>query len=468
MVFGDVFERFVASCPACVMFRALMEHIFAPAKLDALFHRAAEKQYERELLFSTLVDLLSQVVTRSSKTVHAAYVRSRARISVSVRALYDKLDHVEPGTSRALVQHTAKQVSELIDGTKGCCEKLLKGYRVRILDGNHLGKTEHHLDVLRRTAAGALPGQCLALLDPQRMVIEDVIPCEDGHAQERSLLTLVLPTIQPRDLLIDDRNFCTLAFLFAVMGRRAYFITRQHSRMPWTPRGKSRFIGRTETGQVYEQEIELRHPATGEIKRVRRVTVKLKKATRDGDMEIHLLTNLPASRVSAVKVAFLYQKRWTLEAAFNELTLHLRCEINTLGYPKAALFAFCVAASCYNLLAAIKGALRGVHGEEVLKTEVSNYFLTDEINSNYSGMMIALPPKKWEVFQKLSTTAMAAQLKRWARSADLANYPKHPRGPKKPKQKRPNAQFHHVSTWKLLEERRQQTQSQRKLARGRP
>jgi hypothetical protein len=122
------------------------------------------------LLFSTLVDLLSQVVTRSSQTVHAAYVKARARISVSVRALYDKLDYVEPGTSRALVQHTAKEVSELIDGTKGCCEPLLKGYRVRILDGNHLSKTEHHLGVLRRTAAGALPGQCLVLLDPQRMV----------------------------------------------------------------------------------------------------------------------------------------------------------------------------------------------------------------------------------------------------------------------------------------------------------
>jgi hypothetical protein len=468
MIFGEVFERFVASCPSCVMFRALMEHIFAPEKLDALFHQAAKKQYERELLFSTLVDLLSQVVTRSSKTVHAAYVKGRARIPVSARATYDKLDHVEPCTSRALVQHTAKEVSELIDGTKGCCDSLLKGYRVRILDGNHLAKTEHHLGVLRHTAAGALPGHSLVLLDPKRMVIEDVIPCEDGHAQERSLLTQVLPTIRHCDLLIDDRNFCTLAFLFAVMERGAYFISRQHGRMPWTPLGKSRFIGYMETGRVYEQEIELSHPATGKIKRLRRVTVKLKKATRDGDMEIHVLTNLPASRVSAVKVAMLYRERRTIEAAFNELTLHLRCEINTLGYPKAALFAFCVAASCYNLLAAIKGALRGVHGEDVLKTKVSNYFLTDEINSNYSGMMVALPPAEWEIFQKLSTKAMAAQLKRWARNADLANYPKHPRGPKKPKQKLANAQFHHVSTWKLLEERREQTQSERKLARGRP
>ena len=65
MIFGEVFERFVASCPACVMYRALMEYMFAPAKIDGVFQRAAEKQYQRELFFSTLVDLISQVVTRS-------------------------------------------------------------------------------------------------------------------------------------------------------------------------------------------------------------------------------------------------------------------------------------------------------------------------------------------------------------------------------------------------------------------
>ena len=463
MVLNAIFERFVESCPACVMFRAIMENIFAPAKLDALFHRSAHKQYERELLFSTLVDLLSQVVTRSSKSVHAAYVEARARICVSVRAVYDKLNHVEPCTSRALVQHTAQQASELIDCMKGRCKPLLKGYRVRILDGNHLGKTEHRVGVLRGTAAGALPGQSLALLDPERMVIEDVIPCEDAHAQERTLLTHVLSTIRPRDLLIDDRNFCTLAFLFAVRARRGFFITRQHGRMPWTPLGKRRLIGRAETGKVYEQNIDLRDPETGEIKHFRRITVELKKSTRDGDTEIHLLTNLPRSRASAIKVAELYRKRWTLEAAFNELTLHLRCELNTLGYPKAALFAFCVAVSCYNLLAAIKGALRGVHGEGAIKTEVSNYFLTDEINGNYRGMMIALPPEEWESFQTLTSIALAAQLTRWARKADLGRYPKNPRGPKKPVQKRPNAQFQHVSTWKLLEERREHKRTQRKL-----
>jgi hypothetical protein len=461
MAFSAVFEQFVRCSPACVMYRAVMENIFAPAELDALFRREAVAQYERELLFSTLVDLVSLVVCRISKSVHAAYVRKRQEVGVSVRALYDKLDGLEVGTSRALVQYSAGRVGKLIRHCRGCRASLLKGYKVRILDGNHLRGTDHRLKVLRGTAAGALPGQALVLLDPQRMLIEDVIPCEDGHTQERALLDQVLPSIRKGDLLIDDRNFCTLGFLFALKQRKAYFITRQHGRMPYTPVGKDRYVGRCSTGRVYEGTAELRHPQTGNTTHVRRITVKLSTPTRDGDMEIHLLTNLPA-KVGAVKVAELYRHRWTLEQAFNELTTHLRCELNTLGYPKAALFAFCVAICSYNLLAAVKGALRSMHGEATMETKVSNYFLTDEISGVYKGMMIALPPQEWEIFQTMRPARLATYLRRWARTADLENYPKHPRGPKKAKPRRPNAQFKHVATAKLLDDARALRRKKRK------
>ncbi|MDZ7617424.1 MAG: transposase, partial [Patescibacteria group bacterium] len=101
-------------------------------------------------------------------------------------------------------------------------------------------------------------------------------------------------------------------------------------------------------------------------------------------------------------------------------------------------------------------------GEEVMEKQVSNFFLTDEINTVYAGMMIALPPENWTVFQSMSPKALAAQLLRWARTADLANYPKHPRGPKKLKKKRANAQFQHVATAKLLEEDKQRKSKRRK------
>lgn len=465
MVFSEVFERFVESSPSCVMYRAVLENIFAPAKLDDLFQEVAVGQYKRELLFSTLVDLTGLVVCRISPSVHAAYVRQREKVTVSIKALYDKLSLVEPGTSRALVQHTATQARQLIDLAKGRRKPLLKGYRTRILDGNHLAGTEHRLKVLRKTAAGALPGQTLALLDPERMLIDDVIPCEDGHAQERSLLKQVLPCIQKGDLVIDDRNFCTLMFLFGLILRKACFITRQHGRMPWTALETPRYVGPCETGKVYEGLIQLEDLETGKTTNVRRITVKLRKATRDGDMEIHLLTNLPEKKVSAVKVAELYRKRWTLEEAFNELTTHLRCELNTLGYPKAALFAFCVAVSSYNLLAITKGALRGVHGESVVEQGVSNFFLTNEISTIYGGMMIAVPPEEWETFQSMSLRSLAKFLLRLAASADLRKYPKSPRGPKKPRPPRPNAQFKHVSTAKLLDEEKAKQKTKQKTKR---
>jgi hypothetical protein len=158
----------------------------------------------------------------------------------------------------------------------------------------------------------------------------------------------------------------------------------------------------------------------------------------------------------------MYRKRWTLEQAFNELTTQLRCEPNTLGYPKAALFAFAVAVCAYNMLAAVKGAMRGVHGEETMQSRVSNYFLTQEISCVYGGMMIAIPPTEWETFQTMKPRTLAAHLRRWARTTDLGNYPKHSCRPKKPRSKRPNAKFRHVATARLLNDARASRKNKRK------
>ncbi|MGO8746895.1 MAG: hypothetical protein ACLQNE_12990 [Thermoguttaceae bacterium] len=54
------------------------------------------------------------------------------------------------------------------------------------------------------------------LYDPQFDVVTDVIPCEDAYAQERSLLDEVLKLVVTRDLILADRNFCTIGFLFGI------------------------------------------------------------------------------------------------------------------------------------------------------------------------------------------------------------------------------------------------------------
>jgi len=178
--------------------------------------------------------------------------------------------------------------------------------------------------------------------------------------------------------------------------------------------------------------------------------VKLNKATEDGDWELVVLTNLPKT-VSAVVVSEAYRKRWTIEGGFQDLTTTLDCEINTLCYPRAALFVFCVAVVAYNLQSAIKGVMRSEHGEEKVEHDLSRYFVAGEIGQVYRGMMVALPPEEWVVFRHMSVTEYAAFLKRLARNVDFERYPKAHRGPKKAKPKRHYDPDHpHVSVAKLL------------------
>jgi hypothetical protein len=284
-----------------------------------------------------------------------------------------------------------------------------------------------------------------------------VFPCEDGHAQERSLLDQVLETIRSGEVWIADRNFCTTSFLFGIARRGGYFVIRQHKvTLHIELVGVRRSCGRTETGTVFEQEVRLSDEG-GEVMRGRRITVELDVPTRDGETEVHILTNLPAEVADAVAVAELYRRRWTVEGAFGELATCLNGEVNTLGYPKAALFAFCVALVSYNVLAVVKAALRSVHGVEAVE-EVSGYYLADEIAGTHRGMMIAIPEDEWVVFAGLTASAMGGVLRGLAAKVRLAKFRKHRRGPKRPQPKRASgAKISHVSTAKLLAARRKRT-----------
>ena len=59
---GTVFDRFVEKSPISVMVRATQERVLGADRLDLWYERTAEKQHTRELLFSTVYDLMSQVV----------------------------------------------------------------------------------------------------------------------------------------------------------------------------------------------------------------------------------------------------------------------------------------------------------------------------------------------------------------------------------------------------------------------
>ena len=150
---------------------------------------------------------------RIRPSVHASYKEYAAELGVSAKCVYDKLDGIEPGVSRELVRRTAREMELVIQAMGSALPPLLAGFRTKILDGNHLAGTDRRLKPLRRQGGAALPGQSLVVLDPALKLVLDLFPCEDAHTQERALLPQVLETVEPGDLWIEDRNFCTTSFL---------------------------------------------------------------------------------------------------------------------------------------------------------------------------------------------------------------------------------------------------------------
>ena len=105
MVISDLLRRFMVESPVTVMARAVLEHAFPDQVLDQMFRRTAEQQYEDQLLFSTVVQVLAAVVTRGRKSVREAYLaETRAQAQATLSALYVKLQNTETAVVAGLVR----------------------------------------------------------------------------------------------------------------------------------------------------------------------------------------------------------------------------------------------------------------------------------------------------------------------------------------------------------------------------
>ncbi|EGV27548.1 transposase IS4 family protein [Thiorhodococcus drewsii AZ1] len=447
-------DRFATHFPIPTMARALLERSFHPERLNAWFKTVAQGQYNRKQLFSTLFELMMQVVTRQQPSVHAAYQGAPEPIPVSLKAVYDTLNGLEPEIASALVDDSGEQATSMITALGGSREPLVSGYRVKILDGNALGGREHRLQESRGQCAAPLPGKALAELEPALGLITHLIAEPDAYTQERALLPQLESAIEAGDLWIADRNFCVASWIWTLHQREAAVLVREHQQIPLHSLEPLRPVGRSEQGVLSEQRVTITAPDGQQRLELRRIRLELSAPTRDGETQLYVLTTLPAAVVDAAQVATLYHKRWRVEEAFLHVTTELRCELETLAYPSAALFGLAMAIVAYNALAVLKAALHQVHGAETIGTELSGYYIVNEMGRVSESLETLVEPEDWAVFQTLTTEAIAAWLLATAQHVQLRKYRKHPRGPKKPTPARTHDPANpHVSVARVLAQR---------------
>jgi len=456
MALSPIIEEFIEKSPLTVMAQALISRMLDKETLNQWFDENASGQYTRDLLFSTIFDLMLSVVCKQKQSVCEAYRHSEEEINVSLTAVYNKLIGISTETSANLVKTIAEKCAVIIKNLNGERPELLEGFRIKMLDGNCIEKTHHRLEVLRNQSPGPLPGKSLVVFSPSLGLVIDVFPCEDGHAQERSLMPKVLRTVEKDDLWIADRNFCTINTMLSIADSHAFFLIRQHKQTPYEEIDQLKYVGKSESGKVYEQNIVI-SDSEGHSIEARRIVVKLKSSTRNGDTELTILTNLPKETVNAKRIAFLYRKRWTIETSFQHLEKNLNSEINALGYPKAALFGFCMALVASNLFEVIYGSLRGLYGHEEIDENFSTYYATSEMASIHPGMMIIVPDSDWDSLCKMQEVDFIIFILKCADKINLHTYRKNKRGPKKPPPKKINQGEPHVSTYKLLLERKKKS-----------
>jgi IS4 transposase len=329
-------------------------------------------------------------------------------LPVSVQAVYDKLKRSAPALVRGLVQGSAQQLAPVWSSMRQAQAPTVRGYRLRMVDGNHLPASQKRLKPLRAFRGAALPGQSLVVYDPDLDMVVDLMPGEDGHAQERTLMPPLQAQAQPGELWIADRNFSTRNLICGWHERGAGFIVREHGVSP-NPRALEapRQAGRIATGTVFEQKVAKEDHAGQQVV-LRRIRLELDEPTADGATVIVVLTNLPKSQCTARKIARLYRRRWDIENRFQRLASVRYSEVTSLGHPRAALLAFGVAVLAYNGLAVLQAAVRATHDLQAADIELSSYYLATEIKAQYTGMMTAVVALAWQVYDASPCGNLAA------------------------------------------------------------
>ena len=446
-MFNELINKIADNSPAAVMAIGILKNVLSAEKIDLIFQNYRRTQRKSPWLFSCIVPLMTIVVCKIRPAVHAAYKAVNGTTPGKLSALYGKINGVETQVSEALLRETAQDIREAMTVILPQQDEIIPGYRNKIVDGNKLPATERRLEVARNQEAVPLPGFALVVYEPACRLITNALLCEDGHAQERTLFPRLVSSVEPNDLWFADRNFCCWNFTHGIAKRGGYFIVRHHlGSVRWIPETELEYKETSATGDVWEQCGVIENTETGERIAVRRIEVRLKEPTRDGDTLLGLFSNLPAS-VSALVIADSYHGRWRIETAFAELAAMLHGEIDTLCYPEAALFALSCSYVAYNIMQCLVSSIETSHPEA--KGPVSAYHVAHEVSSSYYGLSISTEDSDWEEFTQASPMELGRMLLELGAKVNYSRFSKRP-PPKKPPTRKPTVRKNHTSTAKLL------------------
>ena len=265
------------------MFLALLERTIDPTEIDRLFERTTTRQYTREILFSSIVQLMGSVVCGVHPLIRAAYLDSLGEIAASLTAVYEELKGIEPGVCRGFVTDCAGRLRGLVQRLEMTAPQPVAGYRAK----SSTATTWPGPSIARRRSVPPAPRPCpgkpwrswtwppLRRCRPLRGRLHPgACPDRSGPARGRAA-----GPVDRRSQPVHD----------AVDLRRARaggsFLVRQHqSTLYWSEVTPWEAVGRAESGMVHEQMIRAEDPSGGGALELRRIRLDLDRPSAgEGD-----------------------------------------------------------------------------------------------------------------------------------------------------------------------------------------
>jgi len=423
---GQIFQKFANQSPLTVMVRVMLENIFPTSQFDQIFPKEeAEKLQFRESLFSSIVDLMS-LVGQDQPATHTICQTTRNDLKTTLNSFYRKVKRIETNVLAEWVRQTAGHLGPVVHKMGRILPYSLSGYSVRSVAGLDLSEANKYFKETPYTKYKTLPCQSSVVLDPNLMLAVDVLFYGNNkdNAHEDHFFAPLLDRVQPQDIWIAPPIFNFLSFVTDIEQCQAFFVVRQNnSKLPWLPAGHRKMKGQVALGPVYEQKV---HLVNGHGNRLlaRRITIELEDRSPDGQLDLHILTNLP-KRFQCQKLADFYYRQWMMGLTFQNLAAKLQSEVEAAGYRNASFFAYCLALIAYNLLSAIKAALCAVRSEDNSREDISWSNQANEIGATWRGMMIALPSQNWSyTFANFTTRQLTNTLNTLAKNVCLPKFHK--------------------------------------------
>jgi len=439
--------------------------------LNGLFTEHRGRCYEKILSFSFMVYLLRDALLEFNGSGHRAlsHARDRKELETSMQAAYGKLARLPIPVSMALLSGCTARLSEVYPESEMAQTPIpqsLAGYEPIILDGKAIKRVAKRLKPLRGLAGGVLGGRTLVALHLRNGLAIAMHAHPDGDANDTRFVGDLVPKVRelvkgPRLWLVDS-GFCDLTqTIHFTADPDDAFLVRYHPKTPFFPdpeqparKGRDR-----NNRQFVEDWGWLGNPKNKKRRYVRRITL-----IRPGGKDVILVTNLcDAEAVPAEDLLELYQKRWTIENMFQQVTEVFGLSHLIASTPQGTIIQFAMCLLLYNLIQVVRGGI-AVDAERP-RGAISSENLFDDVKRELIAWSVVIPPEmtinhfegEWtaiRVKHRLCELLLGQWQDRWRKAPTKKKQPPPPKEHKRS----------HSSVFRILEADQEKLRKQKAVA----